>query len=263
MRRLLPLAVPLLLLAACGGGSGTSDLEVIRTAATTTSDSGTARLEMSTTLTGLPGVDGISFDTTGEMDFDGPRFEMDSELPDVPGVPSGSIEQVGEGTVIYQRSELFGELPDGAEWVRLDLAEITETAGVDITQFQSTDPTSGLAMLEGATDDLEEVGSEEVRGESTTHYRATIDLEAAYEDADAVTDPEAFEAFIDEFGDEPIDVEVWIDDEGRVRRQAWVQPMPADGEMEITLEMFDFGEPVDIEVPDEADSVDITELLPD
>jgi hypothetical protein len=131
--------------------------------------------------------------------------------------------------------------------------------------------------LEGVTEDgLEEQGSEEVRGVETTHYAGEIDMGAVFEqareqfediDEDAlgefgtVVDSEAaIEEFEDQFGEEPVPVEVWIDDDGLTRRMQ--MSFEIEGEtVTQTIEMFDFGEPVDIEVPDEADSVDMFELL--
>jgi hypothetical protein len=110
------------------------------------------------------------------------------------------------------------------------------------------------------------VGSEEVRGVDTTHYRAAIDLEAALRQLEAdeafgeLLDQDALDAAIAQFGDEPYDVEVWIDDDGLVRRQVVDIPSP-EGDATMTMEMFDFGEDVEVEVPDESDSIDFFDLM--
>lgn len=62
----------------------------------------------------------------------------------------------------------------------------------------------------------------------------------------------------------PIPVDVWIDDEGLVRR---VQLVVAAGsgadaiEVRQTVELWDVGEPVEIEVPAEGEVIDVGELI--
>ncbi len=126
-------------------------------------------------------------------------------------------------------------------------------------------PADALALLEGASEDgVEEVGDEEIDGVETTHYRAEIDLRATYENSDAVTDREAFEAFLDQLGDDPLETDIWLDDEGRVVQQSFEQPLPvAEGvnaSMQFTMTFSDFGTEVDVQVPDDSDTVDALDL---
>jgi hypothetical protein len=256
MRRLVLLVV---LAAAAGGLSSCGEEEAtaaerIRSAPSATAEAGSAQVEM--TMSGP----GFEVESEGTMALDEERGTMTMDFGGL------SIELVFDGLVSYQRSELFGDLPGDAEWVRVDAAALNEAqSGVDLEQVQQTsnNPADMLASLEAVSEDgVEEVGDEEVRGEDATHYRASIDIVQAIEDADAVTDQEQFEAFAEVYGDEPLDVDVWLDGEGRAVRQDMGMEIQGQ-ELDIRVELFDFGTDVDVEVPADGEWVDITELLPE
>ncbi len=276
MRRWL-LVVPVLALGAAGlsgcGGDEASAAQVVRTASAATVDAGSAQVTYEAEVAapeGAEGPDSFAFTGEGAMDFETGDGELTFEYPDVAGLGTTTMESRFSGTEIYMRSPIFGPLPGGVEWIRMDIeALLDDQAGVDIDQLQSNanDPTNSLAMLDGASEDgVEDLGEEEVNGVTATHYRAVIDVSDVYDEADAVTDPEAFEAFMDQFEDDTLEVEAWIDDDGRVVRQRYEQPFPTavgDASMTMTIEFTDFGTGVDVEIPDQSDTADITELLPD
>ena len=178
------------------------------------------------------------------------------------------------GTTYFMQSDLFGaELPDDAEWVSFDLSEVTEGSGIDLGGLASqgaNDPTNALDALEGVSRrTVVEVGDEEVRGVSTTHYTATIDMEEAYQAAqDAaeeagtdgpIIDEEQFDEFVAAYGDAPVETDIWIDDDGLVRRQTMVIEVMGQ-DMTQTMEFFDYGEPVEVDIPADDESVDISDL---
>jgi hypothetical protein len=93
-----------------------------------------------------------------------------------------------------------------------------------------------LAKLRSASLETERLGSEDVRGEDAVHYRMTVNCNEA------------------DLGcpSETTDVDVWIDDDGLVRRASF-----ADDGADITAEFFDFGIPVEVEEPAAAQVVDL------
>ena len=179
------------------------------------------------------------------------------------------MEMVSEGTTLYMRSPLFsqGGMVSADKWLKLDLVELSKTQGLDLSQLQqagSNDPRQGLAFLEGATEDgVENLGTDEIRGVETTHYRAEIDLESATKKSGAVTDPEAFRRFVDSLGMDTIVVDAWIDDDNRVRRISMPLPVPymADGEAAMTMDYYDFGTDVDVRIPPADEIVDFSDVL--
>jgi len=266
---LLLSAVAGVLLAGCGAEE-LSPQAAVEEAATKTSDAGSARVSFTGTVAGVPGG---PFTMTGEGEFAGQRgrmtFDMSEFAEGTGGAFGGEMEMVMDRFVIYMKfpPELAAQLPGGKAWLKIDLREAGKALGLDLEellQFQQADPTQSLQYLRGASDDFERVGSEQVRGVETTHYRGTVDLHKVAEQA-----PEGaratFERIIDLMGVSKLPVEVWIDDEGLARRMKYEQPLPAaDGSqatMELTMEMYDFGVEVDVEPPPANEVTDIQELL--
>ena len=266
-----------ILLPACGGGGGDeSPRGLLSQSGERTFAAGTARATFTVELHGAPGLpaEGVSFAGDGEFDFDRElgRIAMDmSDLLATAGVGTvdGSVEVLTQDMVVFLRAPFFNQaLGVDTPWVRLDLAALAEKeVGADLSQlnrFTSNDPRRVLAMLRGVGEDgITEVGEEDVRGVATTHYRASIDLERAYEEADAVTDPAAFRRFIDDVGRTSIVVDAWVDDDGLLRRIEYAVPLPdgEGGESRSTMELFDFGVDVDLDIPSDAETTDLTSLF--
>jgi hypothetical protein len=266
---LLLAALAGLSIAACGSEE-LSPQAAVAEAADKTSDAGSARVSFTGTVAGIPGG---PFTMTGEGEFAGQRGRMTFDMSDFAegtgGAFGGEMEMVMDRFVIYMKfpPELAAQLPGGRPWLKIDLKQAGKELGIDfeeLMQFQQADPTQSLQYLRGASEDFEEIGSEEVRGVETTHYRGTVDLhkvaEQAPEDARA-----AFERVIDLVGVDEMPFEVWIDDEGLARRMKYEQPLPAadgsQGRMELTMEMYDFGVEVDVEPPPANEVTDLQELI--
>lgn len=120
----------------------------------------------------------------------------------------------------------------------------------------SGSPTDILETLADANADVEEIGTEELRGVQTTHYRALIDAEALAESMSA-REREEFES---DLGASPISefpMEFWLDDQGLLHRYRMDLSDPAllsesDGELEsaeIIFDMWDHGADLDIQPP--------------
>jgi hypothetical protein len=179
--------------------------------------------------------------------------------------PPGSDESfqmnmVSDRTTMYMSSRRFGSLPDGAKWMKLDL-EFAQ--GPESPVPANPDAMGRLELLEAASDDVEKLGREKIRGVETTHYSGTI---AVATQADRLREVGAEElAERSEEEGSPTAVEAWVDDRGLMRRMKIVQTAPqVDGEgtttMDMRMDFYDFGiEPV-IEVPDSDEVFDATSL---
>jgi hypothetical protein len=183
------------------------------------------------------------------------------------------VDVVVDGFVMYMRSPLLSRaVGTGKQWLKFDLNELSERQGINLTELSRLsqgDPSEALNWLRAAGDDVEEVGTEEVRGAETTHYRATIDLRRV-DDLVPSRQREAtrrsIESMIELTGQTEIPTEVWIDADGRVRRYRYTQRFPAAGtgaivEPTITTEFFDFGVEVDAEPPPRGEVTDVVELI--
>ena len=285
-RTALLLALPLAVapLATCGTEEA-SAAEIVRAAPAATVEATTARMAFEISMPGMPNMGGDAALTgTGAMDFEreigsmtfdlGPIAEASGE-PLPPGTPT-EMEMVFEGTTYYMRfpmlAEALGPEAAGKEWVKIDAAAMAGDAGLDLGQLDrlGNDPRQQLAYLTGVSDHIEEVGEEEIRGERTTRYTGTVTMDAVLEqlEREELVDVDQFRRQVEELGIDEMAFDVWIDDEGRARRMEMAVPMPpqagvAGGEVQMAIEMFDFGEAVDVAAPP-ADAVfDMTQMVRD
>jgi len=248
---------------ASGCGTETVDPSEIAAAADASSSAGGAKL----VIDGEGEARGQTFDIkgTGEMDERG-RSEMEIEVPG-----AGEIEQVADGLVLYQKipgaREQFGK-----EWTRVDMVEAYRQIGVDLELIQqpgSQDPRQLLAQMKNTAGEIERVGTEEVRGVETTHYKGDVDLRKAIDQAPPDKRDEAersIEKIIDITGAEGFPMEVWVDDDKLVRKLRMQMKLnnPAFGgemDMDMSMELFDYGTQVTIDVPAEDEAKDLTDLV--
>ena len=110
-----------------------------------------------------------------------------------------------------------------------------------------------------------------MRGVATTHYEATMDLARALEEAPAHQRARLEEMFEqlgggDDLADVEIPVDVWVDDDDLPRRLRMdmgqvLGAAGTRGEMTMTMDLFDYGEPVDIEIPSADEVTPFSEAL--
>jgi hypothetical protein len=112
-----------------------------------------------------------------------------------------------------------------------------------------TKPTDVLTRVVLASDENQRLGREDVRGTETTHYRARVSVEKLIQllpEADR-SSAERHARLTDlRF----VPVELWIDEESRLRRITIDYREGDDSAMTMTAELFDYGIEVDVEPPD-------------
>ena len=222
MRRLLSVLLICALTplaAGCGAGDDVkSAVDPVAQAATNTRSAGSVEVAMS----GKASAAGQEIPLQGEGVFDlkAKRGQLhDDDQRPRPG--RRKIEEIVDGLVLYMHSDALTKgLPAGKKWLKIDLKAAAGKQGVDIAQLQSLsgggDPTQFLSYLAKAGD-VHKVGSEDVNGTPTTHYRATIDFDklagSAGKAAGSVRQLEQVT------GLKKLPTDIWIDANQRVRRQ--------------------------------------------
>lgn len=268
MRRLTMTAVfmALALLASCGPQPSSAQ-ELVASSAAATQEAGSANMATEIRMAG--GAQEMSITATGAFDFVSGRGAMTMNLGEM-GAQMGmsDIEMRTDGTVMYLKMPPQMNAP--TPWVKTDLDAAAGAQGLGgMGQFNNNDPRSALEMLRGVAE-VEEVGAEDVRGTPTTRYKATVDLDKAL----AETSGEAKEALqqqIDMLGTSEMPVDVWIDEEGLLRRQevtmdlskmntGTAAPAQAPTSMFMRMELFDFGTTVDVEPPPADQVTDMAEM---
>ncbi|MEA2155508.1 MAG: hypothetical protein QOE11_1648 [Solirubrobacteraceae bacterium] len=267
-------------LAACGGSS--SDQPSVLTPASLaniaskTTAKGGVRMSMDQT-TSLGSGGSIPISAVGLFDSKSKRGEMTMtmDLSSVPGgesLPSGANKQhvILDGFKFYMSSPLFAsELPAGKKWLKIDLAKIGKSVGIDfnaLTRGAGQDPTQALQYLKAASGDVTKVGTETVRGASTTRYKATIDFDKVA-DAAPAGQRDAIRRSMKQItklaGTSTAPMEVWIGDDGTVRRMTDKIATNIGGRHSTTtqrIELYDFGTKVDVKIPSASETVDASDL---
>jgi hypothetical protein len=261
MRRASALAVPLLAavlaLTACGGGSVSP--ESVAKAATKTAKVKSYRVTATTKLK-IQKKD-VTFVAKGAFDPKARRGRMNvdmSQLNLLQG-PEGSPYNYGYALFVLDGSDLYMRIPflrltyrNLKPWLKVDLDRLSAAQGADsfLQYGAGGDPTRVLQSL-GGLGKLHKEGTETVRGVSTTHYSGTINLKRA----------RGGEQLFRLTGQRKLPVEVWIDDDGLVRRERWTQKQQIGNnrtDVQIEMELYDFGAPVVAQVPAARDVTDLT-----
>jgi hypothetical protein len=179
------------------------------------------------------------------------------------------IREVMDGRSIYLTSKLFANrLPGKKSWMKINLAEAAKTEGFDLsalgTNGPSQDPAQILAYLRGAGAS-KKVGTEQVAGVPTTHYKVMVDLKKARANSDSAAAKAAVDQLLKTLGGRTtIPIEVWVDAQDRVRRQrvsytADIRKTQTD--LDFTTDFVKFGVPVKVAQPPTSDTVDGLALL--
>lgn len=280
--RALLLLVPLaLVLAACSSGDptpigpaspvaidGVSDpVAAVLAASDEALETGSLHMTFELVVTAM----GQEMAASGESDVaygDEPQQHTTFRYDSFPGMPDGlEMELLMDGPMMYVRMPMLQEQGLPTEWVSIDLSR-SVPGYEDLVELGSgqNDPTDALAFLQGAKD-AEVVGTETVNGLSTTHYRVTVDM------ADAVAEvPEELRAEVKRslsqyrqmFGSPIVPFDVWIDEDGLLRRMSY--EMEAEGpeagsfSISMTMDVTEYGNDFEVQVPPEDEVTDITAL---
>jgi hypothetical protein len=258
------------LLAACGTGNDVAapspkaekptPLETLTLVSAKTSAAKTAKLAINVN-TSLASGQSQTVSARGAADFSARKIRMTMRA-------SGqTVQVVMIGTTMYMR--LPGQEPQpGKPWLKLDLAALGKASGTNLnslTQGAGSDPTQALALLKGVSSNIREVGTEQVRGADTTHYKVTLDLrKAANQQSQAARKQVA--RFLEQSQVRSVPADVWVDGGGRLRRMRYAMKLKPSGTtgtvtVRTSMEVFDFGTAVTVARPPASQVVDFADLL--
>ena len=264
-------------------------LEELARSASTSAQARSGRFSFSMAMT-LPGAE-EQFAFTGQGAFDAASgrasFSMDmssfarllggfvaglagpnaKDVPDFDDPSGWQVDAVQAGTVSYVRFPAVADrLPAGKSWIRTDGK--ANVQGFDLDQFATSDPRTLLDVLKAASAEIETLGSEELHGVGTTHYRATIDPRE-YAKAAPMERREELFSLVEQMGAQSglatVPVDVWLDSEGLVRKLSLEISAPQPGSSEsstasIAFELWDYGEDVEIALPPTSQVIDASAI---
>ena len=221
MRR-IALLVLVLPLAACGGGSkapasSASPVDAVKAAAQKTYAAGSEALALTANVEASGQA--VALSGTGAFDIKDARGSM--QLNVKAGPLATTVDEVLVGTSSYLKSPLLlSGLPGGKTWVKLDLAKV-HVSGLDLQSLLAQNPGNELKQLQ-TLKSATKIGTEQVGGVSTTHYRVqtTTGTISGYD--------------------------VWVGDDGYIHRVLVAESSP---KVSVTIDLSKFGEKVTAAAP--------------
>ncbi|HEX3668696.1 MAG TPA: hypothetical protein VHY55_06015 [Acidimicrobiia bacterium] len=252
---------------------GTDAAKRIEAAVDRTTQERSANVQMTIVID----ADGESARVTagGAIDFDGDRGVLLMDFSGAPPFQEGAkIEYRFIGGVMYADLAAFGdaanELPEGKHWVRINSRDLRNNLGISGHGSQQK-ATSELESLRGVSKEVEDLGIEDVHGFPATHYKATMDPKKAIKRLPRKARDKAAKNLLQQLGDRPLPLEVWIDGRGRAVRTQLESNLAnrpkatAAGETGTvrreTVEYFEFGAPFFVYAPQKAETVDFADVV--
>lgn len=282
--------------AGCGGSaSAIPELSSFTSAAQASAATDSARFSVEAGLT-VPGVEKqLAFSAEGGFDTPAKRSQMNVDLSAVSelmksfgssmgGTVTGDlgspddwkIEVIQDADVAYIHFPLLAkQLPKGKSWVKGDAKTLSSAHAGQLDQMKQfgalagTDPRDVFGLLKAVSGSIESVGTEEIRGVETSHYKATIDtakleklVPASQREGLGGIDKAAQQAGLTE-----IPVEIWIDGDQQVRKlsidvDAKQPGLSASVKASLVVEVYDYGKALDLELPPADQVADAATLKP-
>jgi len=180
----------------------------------------------------------------GALDNERRAAAFDLTFPDAPAmamVPPG-IRMIGAGdTVFIAIPEERRDRTGGKAWAS------TAVPGEGALAVTGASPATYLESLQQQAapgKGVERMGTEDVRGVATTHYRVELDLQRIV----AGSADQAQLEQLKQLGAGRMPMDVYLDEQGLPRKTA--VELDGDGfDFGLTFELFDIGQPVDIPAP--------------
>jgi hypothetical protein len=222
-----------------------------------------------------PYPEDLVINTEGFIDFENRRGQLTMKMSEYAaklGAPAGAVSDI---TILSQDSFAYYQVPErltsqfeGKKWVKLDSSGFQRQVGVNPASASGTQPQTFFDYFNKVEEsDIEELGSTDVRGIDTTHYRVKLTLEDFYSSAN----PELRKKILDQAEQSGLEMRpshVWVDEDGFARKLTIAMGNESErGSVETitTLELYDFGAKVEVTIPPDSEvflANDPTELGP-
>jgi len=232
------------------GGTTDDPTTVVVNAAQATAQAGSARIA----ATFQNGDSGQALTTTGLIDFQRHLVQLSSGLlQSQNGQPT--ITLLADGVLYQQLPPLFADRL-GRHWVKLDLSGLGAAAQPNVQDVSHT-----LELLTGASD-FRQIGADTVRAGPATHYQGTVDR--AKLDNSSLS-PQ-LRQWLDRSSATTIPSDAWVDQQGRLTKLSYTLNLSNPSTQTrvatvvTTLEFWDFGTPVNVQLPAPNDTTDLGAL---
>jgi hypothetical protein len=259
-------ASTLVLLVGCARSGNEEASRAVLAAVETTIETGSLAFDQLATFEDTAGVpDGTRLHDTGSSALlGGDRVLHVVES----GSAEGTVELIVDGSTAYVRGDPVARLTgDRSMWLLVDL-DSNDPVSEQLQTLASGEKDASILLyyLFGVAARAEVVGSETVEGVKTTRYRTSVELgkavdEAPFEAQDALRDN--LVSIMGQDMPTTLDAEVWIDEEGLVRRVSYVFDLAdsvGGGHLLVTTDFSEFGDHAEVDLPSPDQVVTVADL---
>ncbi|HET9120673.1 MAG TPA: hypothetical protein VFN72_09065 [Solirubrobacterales bacterium] len=219
------------------------------------------------TFTGnATGTESVSMSGRGVMNGETNRLSliMSATGSTAAGTQGFTLQEVVDEGDLYLNSPELGAAFGGSDrWMLVRSEALGNLLQADASGGgMSASPSQQLDALKDASYEVAEVGPEQVNGLNTTRYRALLDIGKLTDELkDEVSGEygEVIERSMDQVSSASVDV--WIDSDGLIRREASNTSMGSLGTFSMTMDFSHYGSHPDIQVPPSSQVFDVTSLM--
>jgi hypothetical protein len=201
----------------------------------------------------------------------GEELSMDAEVDNttglghmtmqIGGLGDGEIEVIVDtpNEVLYVSSALFESigLDVKTDWIKMDKEFLADSGDSTMFDAATTDSTFGAAQLLEGAKSVEDLGFEERDLEKLKHYKVTVDAATAIE-----ASPQLEEQVTSIDGELPDEIvyDMYVTKDNQLRR-IFIDLDVGTSVIKLDMVVRTLTEPLVIELPDEADFTDASELM--
>ena len=278
-------AVAAIAAAGCGGGGGGSSTSSSSTAATSDAkrllaaapqkveNADSSKVSFSITIDSDQLGSALTIPGEGQFDYKAKEGRLTMDYGDVLGAlgqsGSGEMEILTKGNLYYLKWPLLSKTVGASTpWISFDVTKLDQISGIDTSSLQQVnqgDPSQTLVYLKAAGS-VDEQGTEDVGGVSTTKYHAIIDLGRipALAPADRRAAVRAsVKSLQEQYGIKELPMDVWLDDKGLPRKLSYAIATKAQGQRvktSLTMNLSDYGVDVNVQPPPASQVTDLADI---
>jgi hypothetical protein len=179
------------------------------------------------------------------------------------------LDVVAVNNTVYVRlPSAAAQIKPGAQWLKFDSASVQGSLpkGVKPPATTTTDPKQALKVLNSSIA-VHKVGSTTVRGSSTTHYVATVNVTKVVNGLVPAKDRASTLKSLNSAGIKTLNFDVYVDKSGLVRRvSGGLKGLKVDKgtpalSILLSVDLYGFGHPVKASAPPASKTADGSKLL--
>jgi hypothetical protein len=238
-------------------------------AAATKTENGGAKVSMTASLK-APTGESYAVSAAGVVSKD--EGDVIVQLPNSGGQAElRYLDENGDRVLYVNAPQLSNSILGGKPWVRVDLQQLGQKLGIDLNQLGAgagagagQNPGDILDLLR-SVGSVQTVGTETVGGASTTHYRATIELDQVAQNLGGPLGQVAYDELTKSGAPTSVPVDVWVGDDGLVHQVKIDETVPVQSggtaTVQVQLDVSDYGAPASVAAPPSDQVLDVSGLL--